>query len=334
MPFSTGISLTGGNLKDEVLRRKINIFFDKYFDDFRDNAIKTNVGPANFNLGKPNNFYFAVDRKKVHFIYSSDFAGGIKEVIYVDLRDQQGENFPIQEIALFFKSQKGFTNWRGFSIEGEILNKTDEEINKTAFDLAKNYVQQEFQELIKKHQPLFISVEQIKFFLDKASEDEFSQLLLVPLLRHIGFITTESKGHRDKSLEFGQDIQRMKIQIPTRHWLYFSAQVKKGDIKANTEKLKENVNRVLNQTSAQLEWEMPDVENNTLVKPDHILLIVSGSITEEAKQFIFRHDLYKRKRVLLWERETILNLCREKGLPEQVQHIIVEFNKNKNTNAN
>jgi len=332
MSFSTGISLTGGNLQDEELKKKINVFFDKFFDTFKENALKTNVGLANFDLGKPNNFYFAIDRKKTHFIYSSDFAGGIKEIIYVDLRDQQGENFPIQEVALFFRSQKGFTKWRGFSIESDTLSKSDDEIQKMASGLATQAVQGEFQELIKKHQPLFISVDQIANFLDKASEDEFTQLLLVPLLRHIGFITAESKGHRDKSLEFGQDIQRMKIQIPTGHWLYFSAQVKKGDIKANTEKLKENVNQVLNQTSSQLEWAMPDVENNIEVKPDHILLIVSGNITEGAKKFIFGHNLYKRKRILLWERETIISLCREKGLPEQVQHIIVEFNKSKNAN--
>ncbi|MFA6282413.1 MAG: hypothetical protein WCY05_07955 [Candidatus Omnitrophota bacterium] len=330
MSFSTGISLIGGNLQDSELKKKINIFFDTFFDIFRDNAIKTNIGLANFDLGKPNNFYFAIDRKKTHFIYSSDFAGGIKEITYVDLRSQQGENFPIAEIALFFRSQKGFTNWRGVSVESELFEKTEDEIKKTASELAVRLVRQEFQELIRKNQPLFISEDQILNFLAKANEDEFTQFLLVPLLRHIGFITAEAKGHRDKSLEFGQDIQRMKIKIPTGHWLYFSAQVKRGDIKANTAKLKENVNQVLNQTSSQLEWAMPDVENNTTVKPDHILLVVSGTITEGAKQFIFGHDLYKRKRILLWERETIMSICREKGLPEQVQKIIIEFNKNKN----
>jgi len=330
MAFSAGVSLTGGNLQDEDIKKKINYYFDKYFDTFRESAINTNIGLANFDLGKPNNFYFAVDRKKLHFIYSSDFAGGIKEIIYVDLRDQQGENFPLQEIATFFRSQKGFTHWKGFSVSNDILNKNDDEINEMASSIAKDHVQNEFQELIKKNQPLTISLDQIEAFLKKASEDEFSQILIVPLLRHIGFTTAEAKGHRDKSLEFGQDIQRMKIQIPTGHWLYFSAQVKKGDIKANSKTQKTNVNQVLNQTSAQLEWEMPDVENNTLVKPDHILLIVSGDITENAKQFIFRHDLYKRKRILLWERETVMNLCREKGLPEQVQKIVLEFNEKKN----
>jgi hypothetical protein len=327
MSFHTGIVLTGGNLQDENLKKKINVFFDKYFDEFRAKAMQTQVGLPNFNLGKPNNFYFAVDRKKTHFIFSSDFAGGIKEIVYVDLRTQQGENFPIQEIALFFRSQKGFTSWTGFSINTALLDKSEDEVREDAAHLAAESVKREFQELIKKFQPLFINRNQLEFFLDEASEDEFTQLLLVPLLQHIGFATAQAKGHRDKTLEFGQDIQRMKLQIPTGHWLYFSAQVKKGDINSNSGNISDNVNKVLLQTSAQLEWEMPDVEHNVTVKPDHILLIVSGCITEAAKQFIFNHDLFKRKRVLLFERDQIIKLCRENGLPEQVQNIILEFNK-------
>ncbi|MCA9372459.1 hypothetical protein KC726_06340, partial [Candidatus Woesebacteria bacterium] len=81
MSFAGGIQLTGGNLQDQELQKKINLFFDAYFDTFRENATKTNIGLANFSLGRPSNFYFAVDRKQTHFIYSSDFAGGIKEVI-------------------------------------------------------------------------------------------------------------------------------------------------------------------------------------------------------------------------------------------------------------
>jgi hypothetical protein len=329
MPFSTGISVVGGNLQDEDIKKRINIFFDKYFDVFRESASKTNIGLANFSLGKPNNFYFAVDRKKVHFIFSSDFAGGIKEIIYVDLRDQKGENFSTEEIALFFRSQKGFIKWTGFSIDQSVLEKEQKDIESEATTLAQNRVKQEFQELIKKHQPLFISDEQIESFLREATEDEFIQILLVPLLRHLGFKTAEAKGHRDKTLEFGQDIQKMKIQIPTGHWLYFSAQVKKGDIKYGTTTPKNNVEKILTQTHAQLEWEMPDPELGINVKPDHILLIVSGDIAEGAKQYIYRHSLVKSKKVLLWEKDTIMRLIKERGLPEQIQNIIIEFNKKK-----
>jgi len=326
--FPEGIHMSGGNLQDQELQKKIDTFFGYYFDMFREKAMKTKIALATFSLGRPNNFYFAIDRRQMHFIFSSDFAGGIYEVIYMDLREQKGEAFPIQEVATFFRSQKGFSNWQGFSISTDVLGKIDDEIKKEAQGLAQERVQKELNELIKQSQPLFISVEQIGKFLQSAGEDDFTQILLVPLLRHIGFNTAEAKGHRDKSLEFGQDIQRMKLQIPTGHYLYFSAQVKKGNIGSSSakEKLAENINHILNQTAAQLEWEMPDIENNSVSKPDHVLLIVSGDITESAKQYIFKHDLFKRKRVLLWEKETIIRLCQEKGLPEQVQKIILEYN--------
>ena len=55
------------------------------------------------------------------------------------------------------------------------------------------------------------------------------------------------------------------------------------------------------------------------------------NITEGAKQYIFNHFLYIKKRVLLWERETIIRLCEERGLPETVQKTILQYNQNKGT---
>jgi hypothetical protein len=261
-------------------------------------------------------------------VYSSDFAGGLSEVLYVDFRDQKAGSFSIDEVARFLRSEKGFINWKAVSFPINFLEIEKSQLEKKIQELTINQVRLEYEEVIRKHQPLFISEQQLERFLAISTEDEFTQILLIPLLRHLGFVTAEAKGHRDKTLEFGQDIQRMKLQIPTKHWLYFSAQVKKGDIKASTKNQKDNVNETLSQTAAQLEWEMPDTETNQNVKPDHVFLIVSGDITEAAKQFIFNHSLYQRKRVLLWEKETIIRVAKEFGLPEQVQKIILEINKN------
>jgi hypothetical protein len=260
-------------------------------------------------------------------IYSSQFAGGIAEVMYIDLRTQEKETFSLPELATFLRAQKGITELQGISFPLNILDDPEEKQNSLISKSAIEQVNREYQSLIQRNQPLFIPVEQVKRFLEIASEDDLTNILLVPLLRHLGFKTAESKGHRDKTLEFGQDIQRMKIQIPTGHWLYFSAQVKKGDIKANSVTQQENVERILTQTQMQLEWEMPDAETNQNVKPDHVLLIVSGEITEAAKQYIFNHSSYQRKRVLLWEKETILRQSEEKGLPETVQKTILDYNQ-------
>ena len=324
-----GIQSVGGNLKDSEIQKKISSFVSKYIDKFQDELRKRNLATGFFSFGRPTNYYFSIDKQNLHIIYSSQFAGEMAEVIYMDFREQQKDSFAIDEIANFLRAQKGITGWQGLTFEISILDKPELEKEEIMTERINEQIKIEYQKLIQTSQPLFISKEQLITFLQKASEDDFTNILLIPLLRHIGFKTAEAKGHRDKTLEFGQDVQRMKIQLPTGHWLYFSAQVKKGDVKAGTETQEQNVEKVLTQTQMQLEWEMPDPETNQNVKPDHILLIVSGDITEAAKQYIFKHTLYQRKRVLLWEKETIIRLCEEQGLPETVQKIILDYNKNK-----
>jgi len=244
----------------------------------------------------------------------------------MDLKDQQKESFTQNELALYLQSQKGITKWSGISFKIEVLDYSQAEKMEIIDEQTEEHVSKEYKMLIQKHQPLFISREQLERFFDISSETDFTNILLVPLLRHIGFKTAEAKGHRDRSLEFGQDIQRMKIQLPTQHWLYFSAQVKTGDIKANTTGQESFVEKVLHQTYAQLQWEMPDPEIGINVKPDHVLLIVSGEITESAKQYIYRHSLTKERRVLLWEREQIIRICEKSGLSETVQNTILKYN--------
>ena len=55
-------------------------------------------------------------------------------------------------------------------------------------------------------------------FLDSASEDEFTQRLLVPFFQRLGFHRVSAAGHKEKTLEFGKDLW-MKFQIPTGHWV-------------------------------------------------------------------------------------------------------------------
>ncbi len=71
-------------------------------------------------------------------------------------------------------------------------------------------------------------------FLDAASEDEFTERLLVPFFQRLGFHRVTAAGHREKILEFGKDLW-MKYQLPTGHWLYFCAQVKRTKIDASSD---------------------------------------------------------------------------------------------------
>jgi hypothetical protein len=61
-------------------------------------------------------------------------------------------------------------------------------------------------------------------FLDSASEDEFTERLLVPFFQRLGFQRVSAAGHKEKTLEYGKDLW-MKYQLPTGHWIYFCGQV-------------------------------------------------------------------------------------------------------------
>jgi hypothetical protein len=69
-------------------------------------------------------------------------------------------------------------------------------------------------------------------FLDTASEDEFTEQILVPLFQRLGFHRVSPSGHKEKALEFGKDLW-MKYQLPTSHWIYFCTQIKKDKIDAS-----------------------------------------------------------------------------------------------------
>ncbi|PYR31207.1 MAG: hypothetical protein DMF90_26065 [Acidobacteria bacterium] len=80
--------------------------------------------------------------------------------------------------------------------------------------------------LVRSVPPKIEQREQVVAFLDSASEDEFTDHLLVPLFQRLGSHRVSPAGHTEKALEFGKDLW-MKFQLPTGHWLYFCAQVKR-----------------------------------------------------------------------------------------------------------
>jgi len=65
--------------------------------------------------------------------------------------------------------------------------------------------------------------------LDVISEDKLIEQILLPLFRQLGFHRITAAGHRDKALEYGNDIW-MKYTLPTTRVLYFGMQVKKGKL--------------------------------------------------------------------------------------------------------
>jgi len=118
-------------------------------------------------------------------------------------------------------------------------------------------------------------------FLDTATEDSFTKVVLVPFFQRLGFHRVDALGHREKSLEYGKDLW-MKFLLPTGHWLYLCAQIKKVKIDAKGQR-EGNVAEVLNQARMALDHEIFDPELNKKVLLDHLFLISASTITRAAK---------------------------------------------------
>jgi hypothetical protein len=173
---------------------------------------------------------------------------------------------------------------------------------------------------------LFLSRSDLQNFLELADEDTFIEILLVPVMRKLGFTCVLQKGHSDKSLEFGQDLRCFKIQLPTGHWLYFAAQVKAGPISYSAKEPTKNIEQILIQVRMAQNKNMFDYETNTHHKPDHIFLIASGNIVEGARAYLCEQlSGTQSHRILFLDSNLILEKAEKAGLPFGVQQEIGKF---------
>jgi hypothetical protein len=148
--------------------------------------------------------------------------------------------------------------------------------------------------------------ERLADYLERASEDEFTEKVLVPFFQRLGFHRVEAAGHREKALEYGKDLW-MKFQLPTGHWLYFCAQVKRGkiDAKGNSGG---NVAEILNQSLMAMDHEIFDPDVNRQVLLDHLFIISAGEITRAARSWLAGHlDKGQRRHLIFMDRDDFLN---------------------------
>jgi hypothetical protein len=152
--------------------------------------------------------------------------------------------------------------------------------------------------------------ERLISFLEKASEDQLIEEVLMPLFRQLGFQRITAAGHKDKALEYGKDIW-MRYTLPTQHVLYFGLQVKRDKLDAAglSKNSASNVAEILNQTTMMLGHEIFDPETNRRVLVDHAFIIAGGEITKAAKNWLGgKLDQSKRSQVMFMDREDIVNL--------------------------
>jgi hypothetical protein len=144
-------------------------------------------------------------------------------------------------------------------------------------------------------------------FLDTASEDEFTEKVLVPLFQRLGFRRVSASGHTEKALEFGKDLW-MKFQLPTSHWIYFCAQVKRDKIDASGAGGNNNVATVLNQARMAIDHPVFDPDVNRKVLLDHLFLISAGEITRGARTWLVEQlDSGQRRHIIFMDRDEFLD---------------------------
>ncbi|MFO1035969.1 MAG: hypothetical protein U1E45_03915 [Geminicoccaceae bacterium] len=152
--------------------------------------------------------------------------------------------------------------------------------------------------------------DQLAAYLDRASEDELIEEILVPLFRQLGFHRITAAGHKDKALEYGKDVW-MRYVLPTQHILYFGLQAKKGKLDAAgaSRPGSSNIAEILNQISMMTGHEIFDPEVSRKVLVDHVFIVAGGEITKAARNWLGgKLDATKRSQVLFMERDDILNL--------------------------
>lgn len=159
--------------------------------------------------------------------------------------------------------------------------------------------------------------ERLVEYLNKCSEDELIEEVLLPLFRQLGFHRITSAGHRDKALEYGKDIW-MRYVLPTQHVLYFGIQAKKGKLDASGAGHGSNVNiaEIHNQVLMMLGHDVFDPETSKKVLVDHAFIVAGGEITKQARNWLGgKLDASKRSQVMFMDREDILNLYTVNNLP-------------------
>ena len=139
----------------------------------------------------------------------------------------------------------------------------------------------------------------------------------MPLFRYLGFQRVTPTGHKDKALEYGKDIW-MRFSLPTRHYLYFGLQVKRGKLDASgkTDAHNANIAEILNQVTMMLGHEVFDPDTNKLTLVDHAFIISGGEITKQARNWLGqRLDASKRSQVMFIDRDYLVDLFIVSNVP-------------------
>lgn len=158
---------------------------------------------------------------------------------------------------------------------------------------------------------------QLAAYLDRCSEDQLIEEVLLPLFRQLGFHRITAAGHRDKALEYGKDVW-MRYTLPTQHVLYFGIQAKRGKLDSSgvTGRGSANIAEIHNQALMMLAHEVFDPEVSRRVLVDHAFIVAGGVITKQARNWLGNAlDASRRSQILFMDRDDILDQYTVNNVP-------------------
>jgi hypothetical protein len=159
--------------------------------------------------------------------------------------------------------------------------------------------------------------DELTAYLDRVSEDQLIEEILLPMFRQLGFHRVTATGHKDKALEYGKDVW-MKFVLPTQHVLYFGIQAKQGKIDSSGAPQARNANiaEIYQQVLMMLGHEIFDHDLGKRVLVDHAYIVAGGEITKAARNWLGNKlDASKRSQLLFMDRNDILNLFVAANVP-------------------
>jgi len=314
----------GQNLIENQLLEKIVDYFEYYGEILFQKSKEKSFNFRALRIFKPSNYLIVINNTDI-ILYKSYSNVSLGDPVYSIWDDRDKEFRTIEEYAQIAQQKFGYEDIYYFPLPTRILDMEEEEAHSLIKFIAERDFEEEYFEIINEHTISTLSKEQINSFLENVNEDKFTKLFVAPLLAKVGFRNIRIKGHRERILEFGQDIKMMKFKLPTNHFLYFVAQIKTGDITISTQRIDKSIQPVLTEIIQSFDKDIFDDEINKSITPDHVYLITSGRIAEQARLYLEEQLEKQNRKILNLDKEKLIELYYIHGLPERDHEEIKKF---------
>jgi hypothetical protein len=100
----------------------------------------------------------------------------------------------------------------------------------------------------------------------------------------------------------------MKFQLPTSHWIYFGAQIKREKLDVRGTSGDANTATVLSQVRMAIDHPVFDPDTGRKVLVDHVFVISAGEITRAARNWLVEKlDQSQRRQIIFMDRSEFLD---------------------------